>query len=303
MLRLNRTDQALIFDIQRFSIHDGPGIRTTLFFKGCSFACSWCHNPESIKGTPELAFYADRCTGCGDCLEVCKNGCISLEGADRIDRSGCQFCRECAKACSFNALVVIGEYYPVDKLAGHCLEDREFFKTSSGGVTLSGGEPVLQSGFLMNLLPILKKEGIHLLLETAGNYRFEKLEPLLEWINAIYYDIKMPTSESYCRHTGADNSHVWENLGDLTKRSFPLEVRIPVIPGLNTESYQIAQLSHSLLNIGINRVRLLTYNPLWESKLQRLGKSCPDRSFSRGKPDYPAIVSRFKKFMDEVSFL
>ncbi len=262
--------EAVIFDIQRFSIHDGPGIRTIFFFKGCSLYCSWCQNPESISSIPEMAFYAERCIGCGACAIACHQGAISMDNHRRIIWEKCTACGACARECPAEALRLVGAAYTVPELVRESLCDKEFYDASGGGVSLSGGEPVLQSRFLESFLPELKTHGIHVLLETAGNYPFTMLDPLLPFIDYIYFDYKLPDDAAYRAHTGKGNRQILDVLAALADQAAPFTVRIPLVPGVNTETHQINMMARTLRTFGISKVSLLKYNPLWEAKIPRL---------------------------------
>ncbi|RJQ77561.1 MAG: glycyl-radical enzyme activating protein [Desulfobacteraceae bacterium] len=262
--------EALIFDVQRFSIHDGPGIRTLVFFKGCSLHCAWCHNPESIRPDPEMAFYAERCIGCGGCASVCPHQAVELGDRPRIDPERCRLCGTCAQACPGEALRLIGATWSCGRLLDICLKDRPFYDTSGGGVTLSGGEPVLQAKFLEGFLPLLREQGIHILVETAGHYPFATLAPLLPLIDEIYFDFKLADEEGFRTYTGGNLGRVVENLVSLQKSGMPLTVRVPIVPGINTGADSIRPMSRILKESGISQVVLLAYNHWWEAKLPRL---------------------------------
>jgi pyruvate formate lyase activating enzyme len=261
---------AVIFDIQRFSIHDGPGIRTILFFKGCSLNCAWCQNPESINMMPEMAFYAERCMGCGACMNVCTQGAVSMESNRRITWDKCTACGLCARECPAEALRLVGTSHTVSELLRESLRDKDFYDASGGGISLSGGEPILHSQFLLSFLPELKKHRVHVLLETAGNYPFARLAPLLPFIDQIYFDYKLPDDSAYRAHTGKGNQQILTVLDALVHQTVPLTVRIPVVPGINTELHQIKMMADTLRAFGISEVILLKYNPLWEAKIPRL---------------------------------
>lgn len=286
---------ALIFDIQRFSIHDGPGIRTTIFFKGCSLDCVWCQNPESSSKQPEIAFYADRCDRCGLCYEVCGSGAIRPDNDQLVDWAKCQTAGDCVEACPREALRLIGSPYPIAELDRDCVRDRVFYDQSGGGVTLSGGEPILHSEFLKGFLPILKKRSIHVLLETAGNYSFSLLEPLLSDLDFIYFDYKLPGEEAYRRYTGSSDELVRENLRRLVELSFPMRVRMPMVPGVNTEPEQIARMCNVLRELGVEELSLLNYNSLWEAKIPRLNTKRTVLGLSRDDIDIAQIEALFKE--------
>ncbi len=266
---------ATIFDIQRFSVHDGPGIRTTVFFKGCSLSCAWCQNPESLRARPQLSLSAARCVDCRACISACPVKAIGGELERRVDWTRCDHCEECASGCPTGALTMLGQSYTVEEVVALCLRDREFFRASGGGVTFSGGEAVLQSAFLRELIEELSAVGVHTLLQTAGNYAWRLLQPLLERLDAIYFDYKAPAS-TYQDHTGADAERVLDNLERLMSADFPVTVRTLVVPGVNSEPGEIFEMCETLRGLGVTELKLLSYNHLWEAKLPRLG--VPDRS-------------------------
>jgi pyruvate formate lyase activating enzyme len=291
--------QAVIFDIQRFSIHDGPGIRTTLFFKGCSLHCAWCQNPESMRAGPEMAFYVERCVGCGACANVCPEGAVSMDAGRRIIWENCTACGACARECPSEALRLVGAVYTVPELLRESIRDREFYDASGGGISLSGGEPVLHSRFLESFLPELKTHGIHVLLETAGNYPFTLLNPLLPFIDYIYFDYKLPHDEAYRIHTGKGNRQILDVLVELVEHPVPLTVRIPVVPGINTGSHEIKMMAHTLGALGISAVSLLKYNPLWEAKIPRLNTRQNALGIGRNAVDavdYENITDQYSQY-------
>ncbi len=263
---------AMIFDVQRFSLHDGPGIRTVVFFKGCALACAWCQNPEAMHGRAQLAYDEARCLeGCTRCQGLCPEGAIGLQRSGRVDFSRCTGCGLCVEACPTQALRTVGRQWGTDELLAEILRDRSFFVASGGGVTFSGGEPALHSGFLRELLPKLKREGVHTCLETAGAYGFALLEPLLGWMDLILYDLKVIDPQRHERYTTRDNADILANLRELLRRGVRLELRMPVIPGWNTDPENIDATARLLRELGVDHLTLLPYNPLWEAKLPRLG--------------------------------
>lgn len=288
---MNRAELATIFDIQRFSIHDGPGIRTAVFFKGCSLRCRWCHNPESISPRPELAFYAHRCLEGGQCAHACTVDAIRMDLPERVLREDCTACGDCATVCPSEALKLIGKRHTVDDLLHECLADAVFFETSGGGITLSGGEPVLQAPFLGLFLPRLRAQGIHVLLETAGHYPWRLLEPLLPHLDHIYYDWKVSEPALYKAHTGHTSKHIEHNLAQLVSRAIPLTVRVPLIPGLTGDVVQAPILGRTLRRLGMARVILLPYNRLWEAKLLRLDTCQEPLGLSQEVVDEPGIIA------------
>ncbi len=262
---------APVVDIQRFSLHDGPGIRTVVFFKGCSLDCAWCHNPEAIRAHPELAYYAERCIdGCDECLAACGRAALRPARDGRVDFARCDGCGACAEACPGEALVLVGRGMSVDELLDAVIRDRPFYAQSGGGVTLSGGEPVLQAAFLRAFLPRARAAGLHLALETAGSYPFARLAPLLPALDLILFDLKLADPAQHARWTGHGNRLVLATLRELLARDAPVAVRMPIVPGINTGPDEIAAMARLLDTLGLRTIELLPYNHLWEAKLPRL---------------------------------
>lgn len=266
-----RGETATVFDIQRFSIHDGPGLRTVVFFKGCSLGCRWCQNPEAVSARPELAYAASRCLPtCDACLAVCPEDAISDDIQARVDWSRCTHCGECAPACPTTALEIVGQPMTPEGLLSAVLRDEVFFEASGGGVTLSGGEAVLRSDFLVRFLPLARQAGLHVTLETAGHYPYRLLEPLLPWLGAILFDLKIVDPARHRLLTGRDNQRIHDNLRRLLDAGAPVSVRMPIIPGHNDDPDSIAEVAEFLLQLGVTTLTLLPYNPMWEAKLSRL---------------------------------
>jgi pyruvate formate lyase activating enzyme len=263
--------EAIVFDVQRFSLHDGPGIRTVIFFKGCALACAWCQNPEAMRAGPELAYYEEECIeGCALCVDVCPEGAIRPQRAARVDFGRCTGCGRCAPVCPGRALRTIGRPRSAPELLDEVLRDRPFFESSGGGVTLSGGEPVLHSAFLGELLPLARAERLHVAVETSGAYPFALLEPLLPWLDLVLYDVKLADAARHERCTARGNEQVLANLRELARRGVPLEVRMPVVR-LEHRPDNVAA-ARLLGELGLGSITLLPYNHLWEAKLPRLGQ-------------------------------
>jgi pyruvate formate lyase activating enzyme len=223
-----------IFDIQRFSIHDGPGIRTTVFFKGCSLRCFWCHNPEGIRFKQEIQYFPERCIGCGKCLEVCPQVArLKPEDGVSYQRELCTVCGSCVTMCAAEARLLTGREVTVDEVMAELLQDRVFYETSKGGVTLSGGDPILQPEFATALLQACKKEGLHTAIETAGNYEWEILAALLPEIDLVMMDIKHMDPSKHRWATGVSNKRILAIARKLAQTQKPLLFRIPVIPTVN----------------------------------------------------------------------
>lgn len=267
---LKAASSAVVFDIQRFSVHDGPGIRTTVFFKGCSLDCDWCQNPESKSARPELSYSAKRCIDCGNCRGVCPNDALAETREGRVDWSRCVHCGVCDESCPSGALTMIGRPLSADALLEEVSRDQAFYRSSGGGVTLSGGEPVLHWRFLLGFLPLLRAADLHVLLQTAGNYAWCCLEPLLPWIDEIYFDWKLPDPIAYRRYTHRQAQHPFDNLARLITAGVPTTVRMPVIPSVNDTRESVITSARALASLGVDRITLLKVHALWEAKLARL---------------------------------
>lgn len=270
-----------IFQIQRFSIQDGPGIRTTVFLKGCPLHCLWCHNPESRSPRHQLFFSPAQCIGCGACIECCPQHAHQMEdGVHVLDREACVVCGACAEHCYSGALEFIGRDMTVDEVIAEVLKDRPFYETSGGGMTLSGGEPLAQFEFSRALLAAARGNGMHTCVETSAFAPFEHLAALRP--DLFYIDCKETDPARHLEYTGVALAPIVENLTRLDALGALTVLRCPIIPGLNAREDHfraIAELANSLQHI--KEVHLLPYHPLGRSKLERLGQadSNPDWKF------------------------
>ena len=252
-----------LFNIQRFSVSDGPGIRTTVFFKGCNLRCAWCHNPEGLSKETELLFYKSRCTGCGGCKAECPNALAS-----------CDLCGRCAELCPNEARELCGRDYSAGEVMKEIMKDRAFYENSGGGVTFSGGECMLQIDFLSEMLKECKKRGLHTAIDTAGNIPFEYFERVIPYTDLFLYDVKCCDKDKHERYTGVSNERILDNLGRLLKDGAPVLIRIPVISGVNDSAEEMEKIKAFLNNRGTPEgVELLPYHALGESKYEALGKS------------------------------
>lgn len=268
----------VIFNVQRYSTEDGPGIRTTVFIKGCPMYCPWCHNPEGLDSHPELMWYDVRCIAARECLEVCPQDALTLtpEGMV-IDRERCNVCGDCEEACPAAALEVIGKERTAADVAAEALRDRVFYEKSGGGVTLSGGEPALQNDFSLALMGMLKEEGIHLALDTCGGVRWERLKPLVDLSDLVLMDIKIMDEDKHLEHTGIPLKLVLDNARHVAELGLPLWIRTPVIPGYtDTEENvrAVARFVRSNLPT-VERYDLLAFNNTCDAKYRRLDKLFP----------------------------
>lgn len=273
---------ALIFNIQRFSVNDGPGIRTNVFFKGCPLNCLWCHNPESKSTKPDLGFIASKCIGCGHCLTQCPGHCHTMENGEHvIDRSKCLACRACERFCA-GALEIMGREMTVDEVLGEVMKDEIFYKTSNGGMTVSGGEPMIQFPFITELLRAAKEKGLTCCMETCGFVAWARFEEIMPYVDLFLYDIKETDPARHREYTGADNALILENLRKLDGAGAKTVLRCPIIPGLNDRADHFAAVAHladSLKNV--QGIDVEPYHPLGKTKCENLGRDYPlaDLSF------------------------
>jgi len=264
-----------IFEIKRFSIHDGPGIRTTVFLKGCPLSCKWCHNPEGISSKPEIAFIEKKCAGCGVCVDACPNGSqqINGEGKRLFDRQRCVVCGKCADACYPQVLLLYGTDVTVDHLMDEISADIDFYRNSGGGVTLSGGEPLLQAGFCGELLKSCKMMGISTAVDTSGYVQWDAFQKVLDHTDLFLYDLKHMDTEMHARYTGVPNQRILDNLRQLGLHNKPVEIRIPIIPGVNNSRENICQTAEFLCGIpSLTVIKLLRYHSMARSKFAAVGR-------------------------------
>ena len=265
----------LIVAIKRHALHDGPGIRSVVFFKGCRLRCTFCQNPEAQDTGPEIAFSAKECIECGVCREVCPHGAVDFKLPGRIDRSRCDACGRCAAACPGKGLRLIGEYHPVEELFEILLRDYGFYHHSGGGVTLSGGECALFPDYLEKLLKALKAAGIHILVETSGDFEYRVFrQKILPYVDVIYYDLKIFDPTIHRRITGRSNRRILDNFRLLQKESNgKVHPRIPVIPGITDHVENLSSLVDFLTETRAEKVTLLPYNPAGLDMSLCLGKA------------------------------
>lgn len=263
--------KAMIFEIKRFAVHDGDGIRTTVFFSGCPLKCRWCHNPEGLHKKSALAFYKHKCVGCGECIAVCPT--MSQKNANGMrfyEPSACIKCGKCAENCLGNALTLYGREVTVEELLPELLKDIEFYKTSNGGVTLSGGECLTEADFCRELLIKLKEQGINTAIDTCGFVSKTALNKVIPYTDIFLYDIKASDSEVHKKCTGQGNEIILDNLRYLDENGCKIEVRIPFVPGYNDDQMEgIAEILKGVKNL--TKVRVLPYHNYAGSKYDALG--------------------------------
>ena len=263
-------EKAKIFEIKRFAVHDGDGIRTTVFFKGCPLQCVWCHNPEGIGFQPQIAYYENKCIGCGECASVCEYEAHRMEdGTHVFDREKCVACGKCAEACLGMALQFYGKEVTVQELLPLLIEDREFYETSGGGVTLSGGECLMQADFCAALLEKLKENGVHTAVDTCGFVSKGAIDKVWPFTDIFLYDMKAFDEDVHIRCTGHSNQRILENLKYIDSCGKKIEIRIPYVPGMNDDQIpKIAAFLDTLNNI--TKVKVLPYHNYAGSKYQSL---------------------------------
>lgn len=253
--------KGMIFDIERNSFVDGPGIRTTVFFKGCNLKCAWCHNPESQSRKPQMMFYRDKCKGCGKCKEICS-------APDQ-----CTLCGKCTFYCPVDARKVCGKEYTVDEVFAEIIKDKAYYENSGGGVTFSGGECMLQIDFLCEILKKCKDNGLHTAVDTAGHIPFELFERILPLTDLFLYDIKIIDSEKHKQYVGVSNELVLENLKKLFELGAKIWIRVPIIPDVNDSIEEMQKIKDFLSGCEKpGKVALLPYHAMGENKYSAIGK-------------------------------
>jgi pyruvate formate lyase activating enzyme len=286
-----------VFNIQRFSVDDGPGIRVTVFLKGCPLRCAWCHNPESHETHRSIFFDKDKCIACGYCASVCKKGAHKLtEKGHTYDIASCTRCGECAKGCFSGALDVCGKEMSAEEVITEVLKDKQFF-ASTGGVTLSGGEPLMQWRFSKEILKLAKENGVHTAVETCGYADREAIEAVAEYTDLFLYDIKLLDDDSHKKYTGVSNKKILENLDFLYERGANIVLRCPIIPGVNLNNEHFESLARLLLKYPkIQRLDLEPYHPLGIDKARRLGK---EQVFKDERFLSPADIEKYADIIRE----
>ena len=289
----------LITDIQRFSLNDGPGIRTTVFLKGCNMRCEWCHNPETISHKKEIMFYENKCIGCGRCLEVCPSGVhIAKDGKHIIDREKCTLCGKCVSECYAEALVFSAKEMTSDQVVAEVLQDKVYYDESKGGVTLSGGEVTCQKDFALEIVEKCKAKGIKTAIETNLLIPFEQIKEILSAVDLVMLDVKIFDNESHKKHTGVSNAQVLENLKKLDGLGVPFIVRTPLIPGISDSEENLSAIAGFIAGFkNLSHYELLNFNPLGASKYKSLSsenKFEDARPFEKSKLE--AVAERLSEF-------
>ena len=275
MVPLSSEDEGIIFNIQRFSIHDGPGIRTTIFMKGCPLRCEWCSNPESQDFFPNLMVRDIQCKGCGQCVLACSQGAMTInEMGRKIDWGKCNQCLQCVSSCIYQSLNVCGKYMKLEEVLSEVLKDKAFYKNSGGGVTISGGECLSQSKFTLKLLKACKREGLHTALDTSGYAPWREMAAVFRFVDLILFDIKHLDSNEHKRTTGVGNELILENLERASKIT-KIWLRVPLIAGFSDSADHIRRIAILGKRLGVQKISFLPYHEGGKSKSEQLGWPYP----------------------------
>jgi len=259
----------IIADIKKFETHDGPGIRTTVFIKGCFLRCKWCANPETTEPYPQLYFISKRCEGYGSCVELCPKNAISLDLKKKVDRKKCSLCMKCVDACPYSAFLKVGREVTIDEVMEEVEKDSQFYG-SDGGLTVSGGEPLYQPGFTIALLKKSKEKGISTVLDTSGYVKREVVEEALKYIDLVLLDIKHMNPEKHKEGTGVSNQIILDN-ARLISKMCNVRISMPLIPGYNNSEENLVQTAKLAISIGAEWVDILPLHSLGASKYAYLG--------------------------------
>jgi len=263
-----------VFNIQRYSIHDGPGIRTTVFLKGCPLNCWWCQNPESRLSGQEMVFWGDRCIGCGACSTICPSGAIQIKnGIPVTEKEKCILCGKCIEKCPALAREMIGKKLTTEEVIKEIEKDLIFYEESGGGVTFSGGEPLGQSEFLEGLLNGCREKKIHTAVDTSGYISWGILNKIHSKVDLFLYDLKIMDKKRHKKYTGVSNEIILENLEKLSSVHNNIFIRFPVIPDINDDYQNIRKIGEFLSSLEITQVNLLPYHYIGKDKYRRLGRT------------------------------
>jgi pyruvate formate lyase activating enzyme len=283
-----------IFDIKKYAIHDGPGIRTTIFFKGCPLSCRWCHNPESLSRATQRLYREERCIGCMECISACSNDAITAtENQLKWEAANCVYCKTCARVCPAEAVEFIGKTMSIEDVVAEITKDTLFYDESSGGVTFSGGEPLMQPSFLMGLLKACGDLDLHRTVDTCGYADTRTLLNVATHVELFLYDLKQMDPEKHYRYTGVPNEMILTNLKCLSRQGARIIIRLPVIPGINNDRENIERTGAFLSSLaGVNQVNILPYHPTAAAKYKSLGLNYGAVDIERPARDHLESIAR-----------
>ena len=287
--------KATIVNVQKYSVHDGPGIRTTIFFKGCPLKCWWCHNPESLKPSEEIIQCAEKCTGCGRCASKCSEEAIQIKnGNPFIELEKCKLCGKCADLCISEAREHIGKVVSVEDIMNNIKKDIVFYEESGGGVTFSGGEPLIHTKFLIEVLKRCKLLGINTTVDTCGYAPWESFEQIHDKVDLFLYDLKIFDDEKHVKYTGVSNKLILENLKKLSDLGKDIYLRMPIIRGINDDDEHINGCLEFISKLNIKQVNILPYHKFGMDKYEKLNMSY--KLSGNEKPLDKTIDNIVKKF-------
>jgi len=295
----DKMNTANIFNIQKFSVHDGPGIRTTVFFKGCPLKCLWCHNPESQNINTQILYDRDKCVLCGTCEKICHKKAIKIENNKLTTDESCDCCGQCVIYCIQGARQIAGKVYTVDDVMKEVLKDRVFYEKSSGGVTLSGGEPLIHIDFVEELLKKLKDNNIHTAVDTCGAVSFENLKRAAKYTDVFLYDIKLMDDEKHVEFIGMSNKLILENIRKLSEIHNNINLRMPIIEGVNGDEEHIIKTIEFIEGLNISKVNLLPYHDIAKHKYKKLGKVYEDDRMSKPSDEK---MQKFKEMFENKGY-
>lgn len=296
----NVEEKGLVFNIQRFSVNDGPGVRTIVFLNGCPLRCKWCCNPESQELRPVVMFKEVNCVGCGNCNVVCPTGASGFAYPGKIDHTKCIACGKCVDVCYHKALELSGRWMTVEDLMKELYKDRVVYRRSGGGITVSGGEALVQHTFLLELLKTCKSVGWHTAIETTGFAKKEVLDEIVPWLDLVMMDIKHIDPVIHKQFTGVDNTKILENAIYISKMAKEMIVRVPVIPGFNADKKNITGIAKFATYMhNIKQIHLLPYHDLGSNKYGMLGK---DYTLSDVKTPEASTMEELKEIVESYGF-
>ena len=273
MATVNYQEKGVVFDIQRFSVNDGPGIRTIVFLKGCPLSCLWCCNPESQRREPDVMYDAKKCIGCGKCMKACVHGAIGPGNTTWVDRSKCVGCGECVNVCPTGALTLKGEVMTVSEVIHVLRRDAHYFRKSGGGVTLSGEEPLMQWKYARELLKACKAQGWDTAIETTGYGSEEAIEAVIPYLDLVLLDCKSTDPVVHKRVTGVSNELIQKNARKIVSMANKVIIRVPTIPTVNASEEEFHRIAEYAKSLGVDTVHVLPYHTLGQSKYEMLGKA------------------------------